>query len=155
MAFEVIPRLGEVRTSDLRRILGVAFPETKVATIVIPPGRGTPPYRGLVSLRLVRAGRGWQNRLVCPGCKGTKIALQVSERGGLACKACLGLLTRRQRERSCQTWRGLGGEQEDEILRLALRPGLATEGRLALLQEKIEALLKADLAMVNEAMAGL
>lgn len=155
MVWEVTCTLepGRLRAAELRRRLGREFLQTESIPVSVPPGNQTPAYCGVVLLRLVAGGRGHHRRLVCPGCDRTKLILFVSQRGTLACRTCLRVRTRRQRDRTCQSYTQLGGREEEDIVRLLLKPGPLTEARLALATSKIEALLQADRLMAADALA--
>lgn len=135
-----LPRLGRVRSADLRAAVGDdVFTLKSVVVTVIHDGVGMPTV-ARVRITTARAGRGEHVRLVCPSCDGAKMALFTDGRGALRCAPCSRRRTRQQREGRMSAWTRLGAREEDRLLRLLLRRRLSASdfARAEILKRFIE-----------------
>lgn len=108
--------IGLVTTRDVQ---DVSLEATDVVLLVLRTG--APPIRQRVAFGAIAGGRGLHRGLVCPTCSESKYKLFASA-SDLGCGACTHRLSRRQREHRLRSWRRLGGDLEDVVLR-GLRPG--------------------------------
>jgi hypothetical protein len=140
MTFEVAAlKIGELQTRDLR---GIVFDADHVDVLVLAADGGA-PFCGRVTLGRKRSGRGFHRALICPDCGAPKNILYVVD-ARLACALCARHRSRRQRERTLASWRRGGGEKEDLLFRLLLRPGRRTPTTLAIAQQLVDELLAGD-----------
>ena len=120
-----VPGVLDVR--DLRRVLGDRLRGMARVAVVVLAAEGAASFIGEVRLGLKRAGRGAHVGIVCPRCEASRLSLLVGAEGELACRRCLGHLTRAQRESKASAWRRCGGREEDALIRLIRRSG-ASQG---------------------------
>ena len=143
-----LPRIGELRIEDVRRVLGATFWEARDidACVLAPPG-GVPSAQRIV-LGWKRSGRGDHRAMLCPSCGRPREILYADGVGGLACASCSRRRTREQREVNTSAWKKLGGREEDQLLRLLQREGLSSAGldRARALAEEI---VRGDLDRVD------
>ncbi len=155
-----LPRLGELRIEDVRRVLGdQVWTVDHVDVCVLAAPMGGVPSAQRIALGWKRSGRGDHRAMLCPACNLPKEILYTDGRGGLACASCSRRRTREQREVNMPAWKRLGGREEDRLLRLLQRDGLSSAGldraralaeeivhgdrdRLDALRPRIEAALK-------------
>lgn len=137
------PRIGEVRTCDVRAMIGTLRPEMSVDVLAVSPTGGAPSVARVLLIPMGGA-RGGRCGFCCPHCLRPRALLVVDGKGGLACRACAQARTRRQSERSLKEWRRLGGELGDRILRLLAKPRLRTAAVLELAGEFVDELIVGD-----------
>ncbi len=142
-----VPRRGEVTTADLRAVYGADLQHMDHVDVLVLDADGGMPVAAKIALTLVRSGWSSRRAMVCPACH-EACHLLLARGGALKCRRCHRHRTRRQRERSCVEWNRMGGEAEDRLHRLLLRPGLMTPGRLTAAQGLVQSLLAADRARV-------
>jgi hypothetical protein len=122
-----LPRIGELRIEDLRRVLGdEVWKVGGVDVCVLAAGAGLPSVQRVV-LGWKRSGRGEHRAVVCPNCRQPKEILYADGAGALACSICSKRRTREQREGCLAVWK-LGGREEDRLLRLLERDRLTSAG---------------------------
>ena len=151
MGIEAIaPRRGEVRTADVRAVLGeeIAILDCVTVTVVAETG-------GAVATRIeltdLRAGLRTHRALVCPSCRKPRHRLVlIAMEGALKCGKCHRHRTRRQTEWHLASWNRLGGELEDRMLRLLHPTARRTPARLVEARRLATLLLHADRARVEQ-----
>ena len=148
--FEVtVPRKGEVRTSDLRLIHGAAILTMPNVDVVVVADAGAPIA---ARIELTTVAFGWTKRraFVCPACGEPRHVLR-SQEGQLRCNRCRDYRhrTRRQTERTCASFRRIGGREEDRLLRLLLPTGRRATNRMTEARRLVDALITMDLAHVE------
>ena len=122
-----LPRIGELRIEDLRRVLGDEVWKVRgVDVCVLAADAGLPSVQRVV-LGWKRSGRGEHRAVVCPNCRRPKEILYADGAGGLACSICSKRRTREQREACLAVWK-LGGREEDRLLRLLERDHVTSAG---------------------------
>lgn len=145
MAFEVVPRAGQVRTRDVRVVLGLRFTNAEHVDILVLGRPGEQPSAGRVLLAdLPGGGRGVHRGLVCPQCRAPKQLLLTDGEGGLGCTPCLRRRTRRQAERSLVDWNKYDGKREDELLRCLSGPRSTSPGTLVRAQQIADEIVEGD-----------
>ncbi len=143
MGIEAIaPRRGEVRTSDLRALLGAELATLECVTVTVVAQTG-----GAVTVRIeladLRAGLRTHRALLCPWCREPRHVL-IAREGALKCSKCHRYRTRRQAEWNLASWNRLGGELEDRMLRLLHPTARRTRPRLLEARRLAKTLLAAD-----------
>jgi len=139
VTFEVVPpRIGAVGVGDVRDAtsLGLAHVD-----LMVLAAEG-PPFIGHIDLGTKRSGHSLHPALICPLCGKTKRVLYVVRGGRLACAGCAHHRSRQQRERTLASWKR-GGLEEDQLLRLLLRPH-RTDEALRHANEIVDELLAGD-----------
>ncbi len=149
MAFEAMPRKGELSLRDLRSVYGSGLRAmADVDVLVLSEDEGAPVA---ARIELAESSWGWSHRtlLVCPTCRERKHAL-VARDAKLQCIACHGQLTRQQREKRRANWVRRSGREEDRLLRL-LRPAVEpSTTRVAEARGLVRDIVSADRARVEE-----
>ena len=150
MTFEVtVPRLGQLRSTDVRRALGRDWTDAAHVDVVVLAEDGGLPSATRVELGLKRCGRASHLALVCAGCGHLRDVLLVDGEGGLRCqRTCLRTrLTRQQRERTMRAWTQLGAKEEDALVRLLHRPHV-NEAVLRRAENLVQELEQGDVSRV-------
>jgi hypothetical protein len=139
LAFEVVDVLafGELRPADVSDIVGVDVSAVDTVHAIVSSSDGL--IEAHVKLACVRAGRGVQRRLCCPGCFRPAQILRAHN-GVLRCARCQPHRTTAQLERTCRWWNREGGRMTDLLLRTARRrPGREQMQQLERLARKLVA----------------
>jgi hypothetical protein len=150
------PRLGEVRTRDLRAVYGSALRRMAAVDLIVVAERGA-PVTARVELAPVASGWSWRPALVCPACLDTTHLLLARE-GKLQCRRCCRHKTRRQAERSLADFRRRGGQEEDRLLRMLTHPTARRALCLTEARRLVKALLVGDrvrIALLREKLQAL
>ncbi|MGK4008413.1 hypothetical protein WMF31_37725 [Sorangium sp. So ce1036] len=145
MAFEVVPRPGQLRTRDVRVVLGPRFTSAEHVDVLVLGRPGEQPSTGRILLAdLPGGGRGVHRGLVCPRCRAPKQLLLTDGGGGLGCTPCLRRRTRRQAERSLADWNKYDGEAEDELFRCLSGPRANCPGTLGRARDIADEIVEGD-----------
>lgn len=147
--FEVaVPRKGEVRTSDLRLIYGAAMLDMPHVDVFVITDVGA-PIAARIELTTVPFGWTQRRAFLCPVCGEPRHVLRSRE-GRLRCNKCRDLKhrTRRQTERSCVSFKRMGGLEEDRLLRLLLPTGRRPANRMAEAARLMDVIMASNLAHV-------
>ena len=123
-----LPRIGELRIEDVRRVLGDQTLKVNHVDVCVIAPRGGVPSAQRVALGWKRSGRGDHRAMLCPKCRQPREILYADGYSGLACAACSKKRTREQREVNTAAWKKLGSREEDRLLRLLQRDGLSDAG---------------------------
>lgn len=118
-----LPRIGEVRARDIRKLLPHDQRAHELHVLVLG-NAGEPPSVQRVTLAQFRRGRGLHIGLLCPACCTARTVLYLVD-GHLRCRTCSGHRTRHQQEKRLSSWK-TGGLEEDHLHRL-FQTGLRTE----------------------------
>jgi hypothetical protein len=136
VAFEVVVlAIGELRPADVSDIVGVDADTVDTVHAIVSSSDGL--FEAKVKLACVRAGRGVQRRLCCPGCSRPAQILRAHN-GALRCALCQPHRTAAQLERTCRWWNREGGRMTDRLLRtVRRRPGREQMQQLERLARKL------------------
>ena len=127
--FETIGlRRGEIRTRDLRSVYGDGLNELDYVDVVVISEEGV-PQAARITLTMVSFGSAHQRAFICPSCQEPRHLL-LARRGKIQCSTCHRRRSRRQKEHHFAAWNRLGGRQEDQLVRLLLRPTRPTPARM-------------------------
>ena len=155
MGFEVMPRVGQLRTRDVRAVLGGGFATATHVDVLVLGDAGERPSAACVALAdMAGGGRGKHRGLVCPKCAAPKVVLLTDGMGGLGCAGCLKRRTRRQKERTLASWRR-GGQLEDELFRRLFGPQAQAPGTMRRSRKLVEEIVEGDLHQLSALALGV
>ena len=151
LALEVcLPRRGEVTTRDVRAVCGGELQHLQHVDLLVLDADGGVPIARSIELTEVRSGPSRRLALVCPACREARHLL-LARGGALKCGTCHRYRTRRQAERTCTGFTKLGGQLEDQLLRLVVpRWRRTTPARMVEAQRLVQLLLDGDRAQVEK-----